>query len=67
MKIQKHQNVIQWKCLLVMGCQGPLMQEIVNRLNKGEITPPISGTDTIKTVSLVHALYASDETQSWYL
>ena len=44
---------------------GPLMQEIINRLNKGEITPPISGTDTIPTVSLVHALYASDETQSW--
>ena len=44
---------------------GPLIQEIINRLSKGEINPPISGTDTIPTVSLVHALYVSDETQSW--
>ena len=32
--------------------------DIINRLNKGEITPPISGTDTLPTVFLVHALYA---------
>tara|TARA_Y200000002_G_C22666983_1_gene658404 strand:+ start:1016 stop:2080 length:1065 start_codon:yes stop_codon:yes gene_type:complete len=44
---------------------GPLMQDIINRLNKGEITPPISGTDTLPTVFLVHALYASDENKSW--
>lgn len=44
---------------------GPLMQEIINRLAKGEITPPISGTDALPTVSLVHALYVSDEDQTW--
>jgi UDP-N-acetyl-2-amino-2-deoxyglucuronate dehydrogenase len=44
---------------------GPIMQDIINRLAKGEITPPISGTDTLPTVSLVHALYASDESRSW--
>lgn len=44
---------------------GPLMQEIVDRLRKGNITPPITGTDSLPTVSLVHALYSSDESRSW--
>ncbi len=44
---------------------GPLLQEIVNRLTKGEIIPPISGKDSLPAVSLVHALYSSDENRSW--
>ena len=44
---------------------GPLLQDIVDKLNKGIIVPPISGSDTLPTVSLVHALYASDENRSW--
>ena len=44
---------------------GPLLQEIINRLEKGNLTPPISGTDSLSTVTLVHALYSSDESKSW--
>lgn len=44
---------------------GPLLQEIVNRLTKGDIIPPISGKDSLPAVSLVHALYSSDENRSW--
>ncbi len=44
---------------------GPLLQEIIDRLKKGNISPPISGTDSLPTVSLVHALYSSDENRSW--
>jgi predicted dehydrogenase len=44
---------------------GPLLQEIIDRLKKGNITAPITGTDSLPTVSLVHALYSSDENRSW--
>lgn len=44
---------------------GPLMQEIIDRLNQGRIDPPISGTDVLPTVQLVHALYRSVEIKSW--
>ena len=44
---------------------GPLLQEIVNRLKKGKIIPPISGMDSLQALSLVHALYSSDENRSW--
>tara|TARA_Y200000002_G_scaffold131739_1_gene108559 strand:+ start:43732 stop:44790 length:1059 start_codon:yes stop_codon:yes gene_type:complete len=44
---------------------GPLLQEIINRLKDGNIIPPISGNDTLPTISLVHALYSSDENRSW--
>ena len=43
---------------------GPLLKEIIGRLKK-KYTPPISGTDCLPTISLVHALYASDESRSW--
>lgn len=44
---------------------GPLLQEIINRLERKEIEAPISGLDSLPTVSLVHALYSSDEHHSW--
>ena len=44
---------------------GPLIQKIVNILKQGKITPPISGFDSLPTISLVHALYSSDENRSW--
>jgi len=44
---------------------GPLMQLIIDRLNKGLLEPPISGSDSVSTVQLVHALYCSAETGSW--
>jgi predicted dehydrogenase len=44
---------------------GPLLEEIFDRIKKGVITPPISGSDSVPTVSLVHALYSSDEKKSW--
>lgn len=40
---------------------GPLIQEIVNRLNAGRIDAPITGTDAVSTMRLVHALYRSAE------
>ena len=44
---------------------GPLLKEIFSRIKKGVIAPPISGSDSLPTVSLVHALYSSDENKSW--
>lgn len=40
---------------------GPLIQEIVNRLNSGRIDAPITGSDAVPTMRLVHALYRSAE------
>lgn len=44
---------------------GPLLQEIINRLEKKQIVAPISALDSLSTVSLVHALYSSNENHSW--
>lgn len=44
---------------------GPLIQEIIDRLEKGELSPPISGEDTLAAVRLVHALYRSIEVGGW--
>lgn len=43
---------------------GLLLQDIFDRLHKGESTPPIKGQDTIATIKLVHALYCSAELNS---
>jgi predicted dehydrogenase len=44
---------------------GPLVQEIIDRLNQGRLDPPISAADSLPTVRLVHALYKSDEIGGW--
>lgn len=44
---------------------GLLIQEIVDRLSRGSIDPPIGGSDALPTVELVHALYRSVETGKW--
>lgn len=44
---------------------GPLLQEIVNRLNEGRVDPPITGSDAVSTVRLVHGLYRSAEIGKW--
>ena len=37
------------------------VQEIIDRLEAGRIDPPITGTDAVPTVRLVHAMYRSEE------
>ena len=44
---------------------GPLIQDVVDRLNAHILKPPISAFDGINTLKLVHALYKSGETNSW--
>jgi predicted dehydrogenase len=44
---------------------GPLLQEIVDRLLRGEKTPPVTAEDALRTTELVHALYRSDEINGW--
>jgi UDP-N-acetyl-2-amino-2-deoxyglucuronate dehydrogenase len=44
---------------------GPLLQEILDRLERGAIDPPIRSSDVIPTVELVHALYRSTEVGGW--
>ncbi len=44
---------------------GPLMQEIVDRLSQGRLDPPITGSDCIPVVDLVHGLYCSVEQGGW--
>ena len=44
---------------------GPLIQDAVNRLNAGVLEPPVSASDGINTLKLVHALYKSEENKSW--
>ena len=44
---------------------GPLLQKIIDRLNQGNIEPPISGTDAWNAVRLVHAFYRSAESGGW--
>lgn len=40
---------------------GPLLQKIVDRLIAGRIDSPITGSDSVHTIRLVHALYHSAE------
>ena len=44
---------------------GPLLQNIINSLLNGNIEAPVSAKDGIQTSYMVHALYRSDELQSW--
>lgn len=44
---------------------GPLMQDIVDRLNKGSIEPPITGEDATHAIDLIHAIYHSVEVGGW--
>ena len=44
---------------------GPLLQKIIESLQKGLIKPPISAKSALQTSRLVHALYKSDELQDW--
>lgn len=44
---------------------GPLIQEIINRLIDKNLSPPISGSDCLHTLAIIHALYVSDENRSW--
>lgn len=42
-----------------------LLQDIFDRLNNGNIQPPITATDALASVRLVHALYKSTEEHRW--
>jgi predicted dehydrogenase len=41
---------------------GPLLQKIVDRLKASRVDPPITGSDSVSTLRLVHSLYCSAET-----
>ena len=44
---------------------GPLLQTVIDSLKNNCITPPVSASDSIQTTRFVHAIYRSDELQSW--
>lgn len=44
---------------------GPLLQEIIDTLRRGEITAPVTVEDSIVTNELIHALYRSAEIGGW--
>ncbi len=44
---------------------GPLLQAIIDALRQGSTVAPVSGSDSIPTARLVHALYRSTETMGW--
>jgi len=44
---------------------GPLIQDVVDRLNSNSKIPPISIEDGIESLKLVHAIYKSAETGLW--
>ena len=44
---------------------GPLLQNIIDSLQNGNINAPVSAMDGIQTSYMIHALYRSDELQSW--
>lgn len=44
---------------------GPLLQEIIDALRQGSTVAPVSGSDSIPTARLVHALYRSTEIMGW--
>jgi hypothetical protein len=41
------------------------LQDIIDRLAQGSIEPPISGESGARSLTIVHALYRSMETQGW--
>ena len=44
---------------------GPLLQKVIDSLKNNSIMPPVSASDSIQTPLFVHAIYRSDELQSW--
>lgn len=44
---------------------GPLLQQVIDALREGRTDPPVAADEGIATTALVHALYRSDELQSW--
>ena len=42
-----------------------LLNETLKNLSQGSIIPPVPAADCIKTCELIHALYASTESNSW--
>jgi UDP-N-acetyl-2-amino-2-deoxyglucuronate dehydrogenase len=44
---------------------GPMLQELVDRLNEGRLDPLVSGTDAVHCIQLSHAIYCSVEEGGW--
>lgn len=44
---------------------GPLLQGIIDALLQGSTVAPVSGSDSVPTARLVHALYRSTEIMGW--
>ncbi len=44
---------------------GPFLQDVIDSLAAGRTEPPVTATDGVEAVKLVHALYASAERQTW--
>lgn len=43
----------------------PLLQDVIDRLKAGDVTPPIDGTEGAESLAIVHALYRSMEEGGW--
>jgi UDP-N-acetyl-2-amino-2-deoxyglucuronate dehydrogenase len=44
---------------------GPLLQKVIDSLKNNSIMAPVSASDSTQTTRFVHAIYRSDELQSW--
>ncbi|NQV89880.1 Gfo/Idh/MocA family oxidoreductase [Candidatus Uhrbacteria bacterium] len=44
---------------------GPILQEIFDRLNAGRLDAPVSASDALASVEIIHALYKSAEIGTW--
>lgn len=44
---------------------GPLLQEVVDRISGGDITPVVAADDAVRAVEIIHALYHSWESGQW--
>lgn len=44
---------------------GPLLQDVIDRLQRGIIVPPVTAIDGASSVRIVHALYRSAEVGNW--
>jgi predicted dehydrogenase len=43
----------------------PLLQEVIDRLKRGDTTPPVSAEEATRSLAIIHALYRSMEDGGW--
>lgn len=44
---------------------GPYLQAVIDRVAKGDLSPVLAPEDAVKSLEIVHALYASMEAEGW--